>query len=245
VLARYRHSYAEHQFWNVLLPRFVTPGTTAKVLEVGCAPGRNLVRFHSLFGYTPFGVEYAQAGVELTRRTFEEHELNPGNVIHSDFFSESFQAAYVNSFDVVLSRGFIEHFTDPDTVLQKHLNLLVPGGMLIVTIPNFRGVNYWLGWPLMRDLYRLHNLNIMDLKTFRKLMTMSDLVPVFCGYQGMFNLGLFDTGRKTGWQKVILPVMRRANVALNILLHIVFGKRALESRFTSPYLVFIGLKQQG
>ena len=44
-------------------------------------------------------------------------------------------------FDVVMSRGFIEHFDEPSSVVDRHLDLLKPGGLLVVSIPNLRGVN--------------------------------------------------------------------------------------------------------
>jgi 2-polyprenyl-3-methyl-5-hydroxy-6-metoxy-1,4-benzoquinol methylase len=42
------------------------------------------------------------------------------------------------AFDVVLSGGFIEHFTDVAAIVQKHLQLLKPGGRLVVMIPNLK-----------------------------------------------------------------------------------------------------------
>jgi SAM-dependent methyltransferase len=242
-LARYGLGYSEHHFWNALLPRFIAPKAGARVLEVGCAPGGNLIQFHRLFGYTPYGLEYTQSGVDLTRRLFVQHGLDPGNVIHNDFFSEAFQKEYAGSFEVVLSRGFIEHFEDPVPVLEKHLNLLSPGGTLILTIPNFRGLNYCFGWFLMRDLYPLHNLKIMALAPFRQLMCRPGVSPLFCGYQGILSLRLFDTRRDTGVHRLALPVLRKADYLLGMLLDALCGGERLESRFTSPHLVFVGVKQ--
>jgi 2-polyprenyl-3-methyl-5-hydroxy-6-metoxy-1,4-benzoquinol methylase len=41
----------------------------------------------------------------------------------------------------VISFGFIEHFDNPENVIQKHLDLLKPGGILIVGVPNFTGIH--------------------------------------------------------------------------------------------------------
>jgi 2-polyprenyl-3-methyl-5-hydroxy-6-metoxy-1,4-benzoquinol methylase len=43
----------------------------------------------------------------------------------------------------LVSWGLIEHFTDTESVISAHVNLLKPGGILIVSIPNLRGFNRW------------------------------------------------------------------------------------------------------
>jgi len=89
-----------------------------RVIEVGSAPGLHLLEVRSRFGLDPFGVEYAPAGVALNRQNFQQAGVNPDQVIEADFFSEGFLAAHQGKFDVVLSRGFIEHFSVPRVVVE-------------------------------------------------------------------------------------------------------------------------------
>ncbi|HNA96843.1 MAG TPA: methyltransferase domain-containing protein, partial [Chitinophagaceae bacterium] len=99
-----------------------------------------MVRLNKTFGYEPYGVEYAEAGANLNREVFRQNGLDPNNVIRADAFSEEFLSRYEGYFDLVISRGFIEHFTEMDKVINMHLRLLKPGGKLIVTIPKLTGV---------------------------------------------------------------------------------------------------------
>ena len=46
-----------------------------RVLEVGSAPGHNLVDFHRRFGYVPYGIEYTDTGVELKSPPFPQRGL--------------------------------------------------------------------------------------------------------------------------------------------------------------------------
>ena len=110
--------------WQVVYPQFLPENKHAKALEIGSAPGHFLVKLYQTFGYTPFGVEYSNSGVEITRKIFVENQLPPENVIHADFFSEQFLKKYQGYFDIVISRGFIEHFLNVDEVIDKHIELL-------------------------------------------------------------------------------------------------------------------------
>lgn len=64
--------------------------------------------------------EYSPVGAKLNRENFKDWGLNPEHVIESDFFADDFQSAYRAQFDVVISRGFIEHFTSLQPVIDAH-----------------------------------------------------------------------------------------------------------------------------
>src|SRR5687768_14397969 len=87
-------SYRDYLFWAVFMKQYLPPMAGKRVLEVGSAPGDVLVEFAQRMGVVPFGVEYTEEGVEVNRRMFKEHGLDPANVIHADFFSEEFQNRY-------------------------------------------------------------------------------------------------------------------------------------------------------
>ena len=55
-----KEAFSDWHFWNVLLPRYLSVDPNKKVLEVGSAPGGNLIRFKNRFQYQPFGVEYTK-----------------------------------------------------------------------------------------------------------------------------------------------------------------------------------------
>lgn len=165
----YMLDYPSYLRWEVIFKQHLPAMNGAKVLEIGIAPGMFLVKFAERYDCTPYGVEYSEAGARLNRRVFRHHGLDPNNVIHADFFSNEFHRGYSGAFDVVISRGFVEHFSDAGSVIEKHLDLLAPGGYLIVGIPNFRGINYILVYFFCEEIIPLHNLEIMRAEVFREL----------------------------------------------------------------------------
>jgi 2-polyprenyl-3-methyl-5-hydroxy-6-metoxy-1,4-benzoquinol methylase len=235
-------SYEEYLLWQVLFKRWLTdirPG--AKVLEVGSAPGEFLVRFAATYGCVPYGVDYSETGVALNRQLFEAHGLDPRNVIHADFFSEDLIERYRLAFDVVISRGFIEHFDDVDAVLERHLSLLVEGGHLIVSIPNFTWVNKLLLGLFSRELLASHNFDVMRKERFAALFRRPGVAPLYCGYTGTFNFHLVVTGKVSRLGR-LLGLCCALQPVLNLVFRAVLKERGLESRFFSPALVFIGRK---
>ena len=106
--------------------------------------------------------QYMLAKVAAVVLVFAEHGIPTENVIHADAFSEEFLSEYKGSFDMVMSLGFIEHFTDVEKAVGIHLELLKPGGTLVVEIPNLSGINRMVFRLFNRELLEMHNLRIMD-----------------------------------------------------------------------------------
>ncbi len=234
-------SYDDHQIWNVLYPRHMPrPGST--VVEIGSAPGEHLAKLGETFGLVPFGIEYSDSGVAVNRAVFTARGLDPSNVIPMDFFSDECLLRYREAFDVVVSRGFIEHFEDAARVVDRHIELLKPGGLLIVTIPNLRGVNHALTLLFHRELIPMHNLEIMSKVPFLRLFDTAKVRPLVCAYVGTFNFYLFNV--KDGSR--LAPLLRAcmgAQAILNVLFRLCLGDRGAENRFTSPQLFFMGVKR--
>jgi 2-polyprenyl-3-methyl-5-hydroxy-6-metoxy-1,4-benzoquinol methylase len=237
----YMSSYDDHQIWDVLYRQHM-PRPGALVLEVGSAPGTHLVKLHQTFGLDPYGIEYSESGVEVNRALFASHGLDPQHVVQLDFFSDECLQRYRGSFDVVVSRGFIEHFAEPARVVGRHLELLKPGGLLIVTIPNLRGVNRGLTWLFHRELLPMHNLAIMSKPGFSALFDTASVRPLVCAYVGTFSFYLFNV--KPGSR--LAPLLRgcmKLQTLLNVAFRALFGEHGAENRFTSPQLFFAGIKR--
>jgi 2-polyprenyl-3-methyl-5-hydroxy-6-metoxy-1,4-benzoquinol methylase len=218
--------------------RFFKPDQKKTVFEVGCAPGKRLLEFSTRYKYIPYGVEYTEAGVEAVRTEFKSKGIPENHCIFSDVFEPSFQKDHREKFDAVISYGFIEHFTNVEEVIDTHINLLKPGGLLLIMIPNLRGIYYPLLKCLNPDLISKHNLNIMRMKTFRGLFSSQKLAPLFYGFYGVLNMGVLY-GKKR-WQIAIVRSLQFLFAFLNPLLRYA---HAFENRWTSPYLMFIGGKK--
>ena len=227
-----------HFLWYRLLPRFVSANRSGQVLELGSAPGEQVLRFHELFDYAPYGVEYTAAGAELNRQNFEAHGIDPAHVFEADAFSASFQAEHRERFDAVMSWGLIEHFTDPESAVSAHVNVLKPGGLLIISIPNLCGFNHWQVRHWAADLLPLHNLAIMQPARFRSLFMRPDLDQLFCAPVGGVHVLMGDVNGSIPPR--LLGILRRIQLVINVLQSSI---GAVESRWWSPYLVYIGRKR--
>lgn len=146
-----------------LFGRYVLPG--ARVLEIGCAPGKNLAAVAGRLGARVAGLDYSRAGIDTTRRLFDSLGLE-ADLRCEDLFGNSFQDA---SFDLVYSMGVIEHFDDPRPAVMQHLRLLRPSGTAVLTIPNYGGVYGRLQGRFDPDNLRIHNLEIMSPERLRAL----------------------------------------------------------------------------
>jgi len=233
--------YADYLLWENIYPKYLGK-KGAKVVEIGSAPGNELVRLHKVFGLEPYGIEYSEPGVELNRSIFIHNGLEPGNVIHADFLAGQIDKRFDGFFDVVVSNGFIEHFDNPKEVVGKHINLLKKGGLLIISIPNLRGFNYAMQYFFYHAVLQIHNTGIMEKGEFAKLFDDERLSPRYCEYYGTLNFNLFAVKRRTiGF--FLLLFCKIMQLPLNALFRILLGKRGAESKTFSPYLIFIGVRK--
>jgi SAM-dependent methyltransferase len=110
--------------------------TGISILEVGCGASRWLPIYASKFGYKVFGIDYDLIGCKkaLDNLSFLNQE---GEVICEDFLN--FAPTVNEKFDIVVSFGFVEHFTDNKVLLAMH-KCLKPEGMVFATVPNFQGL---------------------------------------------------------------------------------------------------------
>jgi SAM-dependent methyltransferase len=150
-----------------LLSRFIRPG--ASVLEVGFAPGKYLLWCAKAAQARAHGVEYAPESFDRSRRLFDEAGII-ADLRLEDFLKTTFKPA---TFDLVYSLGVIEHFTGDALVrmVQKHLELVKPGGTALIVIPNFRSPLYG-GVQRFLDPENLgiHNLDIMTREALENLV---------------------------------------------------------------------------
>jgi O-antigen/teichoic acid export membrane protein/GT2 family glycosyltransferase/2-polyprenyl-3-methyl-5-hydroxy-6-metoxy-1,4-benzoquinol methylase len=241
-ILEYMGSYEDYLLWNVIYERHLPKKPGARVLEVGSAPGDFLVRLREAFEFDPYGIEYSDSGVEMNRQIFAANSIDPNNVIHGDFLSDEFHERYQGHFDVVISRGFIEHFIDANSIVERHLNLLAKGGVLIISIPNLRGFNYLLARIFNKQVLEMHNLAIMRERAFNQLFDSRRLAPLFCGRYGTFNFGLFNAPESSLFES-LLKLCMKFQATLNLAFRLLFGDRGAETSLFSPALIFIGVKR--
>lgn len=233
-------NYASHSFWNVICPRYLPKGP-ARILEVGCAPGRKLVKFAKTFGYDPYGIDFSESGVEATKDLFISEGLDPEHVICADFFDEKLLDKYKGYFDVVISLGFVEHFTEVEEVVSRHIQLLREGGVLLISIPNLKGINFVLTYLINRNALKLHNLDLMDSKAFLSLFQHPEIEKMFCGYYGKFYYGVCVSDTKVGSK--LAKIYGRVQQLVDYCLMKWVPAGRMENMTSSPYLLYIGKRR--
>lgn len=157
------------------------------ILEIGGAPGQYLAYMHKNFGYEVSCLDYTDVGCLKTKENFGLLHI-PGHVYQADLFSEELT---LPQFDIVYSIGFIEHFSDLNMVIEKHLRLLKPGGILMIGTPNFLGINHFFAKRLTPKLLSVHNLVAMDIRNWTSFEDNFGLKVLFKGYVGGFEPQVF------------------------------------------------------
>jgi SAM-dependent methyltransferase len=82
-----------------------------------------------------------------------------GELRCEDFFETSFAPG---SFDFVYSIGLIEHFDDPRPIVRRHVEMVKPGGTVMIAIPNYGGLYGRLQRWLDPANLGIHNLGLMS-----------------------------------------------------------------------------------
>jgi 2-polyprenyl-3-methyl-5-hydroxy-6-metoxy-1,4-benzoquinol methylase len=192
--------------WQMALARVfrrvLAADSARDVFEVGCAPGRWLIWLNKSFGYRAFGCDLSRRAAETARANLRASGV-PGEIYTADITTG--MGLPQRLFDVVVSIGVIEHFTDPETIVRRHVALLKPGGTLILEVPNMAG---WINHKLlklarMQSLLDVHNLSIMSPGVFRSLAEKFNLEVCCLEYAGGFDPGLmvYNHSYKSRWRR--------------------------------------------
>jgi len=115
------------------------------VLDAGCGAGYGSRLLAEAGAAAVVGVDIAQAVLEAVAPSMPDNvELRPGDLRRLEIED--------GSFEVVVCFEVIEHFDEPQVVLDELARVLAPGGLLLISSPN-RGV-YQPGNPHHRHEFR-------------------------------------------------------------------------------------------
>lgn len=106
---------------------------SGRFLDVGCGGGSYLYRLKQ-WGWNVYGVEPSAAGAAQARSLGL-------NVYQGQIEEAGFPDSF---FDVVRLNHVLEHLTDPHGTMREIRRILKPDGMVYLTVPNTRSVNFWL-----------------------------------------------------------------------------------------------------
>jgi SAM-dependent methyltransferase len=214
-----------------------------KVLEVGCGGSRWMPLFYrELKVKGVFGFDYSQIGCRVTQANLEFLGAQEAarRVVCGDIFNPPFKE---ESFDVVYSLGFIEHFEHPDDILKLMAGLLKPGGLLITVVPNYVGLTGRVAERVDPNMYRIHRK--ITLEEFAAWHRALKLGLVKIGYFGSFSLTAsviwshFE--RRSPAHKICSRILTRViNVGITLPLRVI--PLEMESRLFSPHLAAVARK---
>jgi SAM-dependent methyltransferase len=109
-----------------LLQKFV--GSNCRVLELGCSTGY-ISRLLKQSGCRVVGVESDRSAAHSAASICDK-------VILADLNGSAWTEQLEEQFDVVLMGDVLEHLVQPDAVLRTVRQLLLPGGVVIISLPN-------------------------------------------------------------------------------------------------------------
>jgi 2-polyprenyl-3-methyl-5-hydroxy-6-metoxy-1,4-benzoquinol methylase len=121
-----------------------------RLLDVGCGTGVFLGEAQLYGRWELFGVEPSPQAAEYAKKTL-------GIPIVAQRFIDV--GLPDRSFDVLTMWNVLEHLDEPVEDLRHAFQMLSPGGLLVLAIPNVDGLGvklfgpYWMGWDLPRHLY--------------------------------------------------------------------------------------------
>lgn len=192
-----------------LLRKYVRPG--ARYIEIGCAPGKYLAWVAVQCKSETWGLDYSDTGIRNCQGLFVAMNLDI-KLQQGDFFDNTLPK---NTFDVVTSFGFIEHFDDPTDAVSKHIELLAPGGIAVITVPNYGGIYGRMQSKCDPENLDLHNTNIMNVKALELLVDPSLKCAVRAYPYGRPSLWLVNLERR-----LPRPLARLIQWTVNFLGHL-------------------------
>jgi 2-polyprenyl-3-methyl-5-hydroxy-6-metoxy-1,4-benzoquinol methylase len=166
-----------------IFDRFFPRDSKVTVLELGGAPGRFLAYCACRYGCSVHSLDYSDIGCKVTIENFRQLNL-PVTVYQQDIFDTS---KPIGQFDVVFSLGLIEHFEDTKQIIERHWQMVKPGGLLILGVPHFVHVF----WPVLEivapNVTRGHNRDALVLEKWSTWETSLQMKAVYKAYLGGFD----------------------------------------------------------
>jgi SAM-dependent methyltransferase len=218
-------SIIERDFlFHDVIAKYVPQKEGETFLEIGGFPGQWAI-FFSKYRFAKSTLLDRYIDRETIKALSKSNDVSDVGVIEGDLFDLPVSKKY----DVVMSAGFIEHFSDVSNVVGKHIEYLEENGFLVLSVPNLLGLNGMVQKIVDRETYDTHYLESMCKKNLEKIILSKNLSIEYINYHGKFGVWLEDINNKPRW-------LRRMIYVTNLIGRFLIR---FESRAFSPYLIAV------
>ena len=164
--------YSLRMNFRLILSKLPPPGENNKLLDIGCAYGFFLDEARKM-GWDTTGIEIYEEGINYSAKILHLNVIQE-TIMQADFPDQSF--------DCVVIIGSIEHFQDPIAVIKKVSRILKPGGGLIITTINTKGLIRLFSIKPPEHLYYFSAYNLSLLLRLNNFEFIK-CAPYWCYYQ--------------------------------------------------------------
>lgn len=143
-----------------------------KLYQIGCNSGRNIVSLYNEYPKAEYyGIDILPDAITEARKYAPYANFYIGNAEESSLFYNE------QCFDYILLLDVLEHFSQPQKVLNYVKTILKPDGMIIANIPNL------MHWSIMYNLlikgnFTYTNIGLLDYD-HKHLFTYNEVLKLF------------------------------------------------------------------
>ena len=217
---------------NNLLENFDVSGK--KVLEIGAGTGRDSVRLKKKGGVI-FVLDYARNSLKIVKQVAEKEGLKIHYIL-GDAFNLPIKSG---SFDVTFHQGLIEHFKEPEGIIDENIRIVKEDGIVLCDVPQKYHIytvikhilismdKWFAGWETefspkqLKKLFERENVEVVKLygewmypslyyRILRELFMKTGIkLPMFPKIPGLFSI-----------RKVLREKMNNKKIFLNTYLNL-------------------------
>lgn len=173
-----------------------------KIFELGCGESFVLAR-SAYLGWEVSGVDFNQKALASLRSFLDSKKYNSGSLINADIFQYDCDHLSETQ-DILVSFGFLEHFKEPAKILEKWIQVLKPGGLVISIIPNLFSFNAAIFKRFDPDFWDMHiAYSPESLEAFHTSIGLTPLKTA--DYTGKYNIHMLIP-----WEKIENKIQNRS-----------------------------------
>ena len=218
-------------YFSRLLEQYIVRYQVKSFIEIGGFPGIYPYYLSDKLSLSCSLIDTVVDFATLDRvAEFYSCKRNAIDIIKTDFFKYKPHKKY----DLVFSSGFIEHFEDVKKVIDLHLRYVKKGKVIILTIPNYLGLNGYLQKLFSFDHFETHNLRAMDIQYLNLLLSEFKID----------NFNIFRYGNSGVWFENLAsrPFYLKLLVYFFFALKFPLKLLNINSRLLSPYVIITIIK---